>query len=59
MNNTPLFNQIGALRIEEGIHIPQEMIQTSPRIGLGDTPEPWLSKPWRFFVTTAQIESMR
>lgn len=59
MNNTPLFHQNGPLRIEEGIHIPQEMIQTSPRIGLGATPEPWLSKPWRYFITSEQIESMR
>jgi len=59
MNNAPLFHQTGSLRIEEGIQIPQEMIKTSPRIGLSDTPEPWLSKPWRYFVTTEQIESMK
>jgi DNA-3-methyladenine glycosylase len=59
MNNAPLFHQTGLLRIEEGIQIPKEMIQTSPRVGLGDTPEPWLSKPWRYFVTTEQIESMK
>jgi DNA-3-methyladenine glycosylase len=27
----------------------EEQISTSPRIGLGQTPEPWLSKPWRYF----------
>jgi DNA-3-methyladenine glycosylase len=27
-----------------------DQIQTGPRIGLGQTPEPWLSKPWRFWI---------
>ena len=25
-------------------------VAATPRIGLGQTPEPWLSKPWRFAI---------
>jgi DNA-3-methyladenine glycosylase len=57
LNSTPLFHQAGELRIEEGIQIPSSIIQTSPRIGLGSTPEPWLSKPWRYFITTEQLQN--
>lgn len=58
LNGTPLYLQDGVLRIEEGIPIPGELIQTSPRVGLGATPEPWLSKPWRFYITAEQFQSL-
>jgi len=38
------------LWIEQGEIIPKRNLAVSPRIGLGNTPEPWLSKPWRYFV---------
>ena len=58
LNGTPLFHQDGILRIEEGILVPPSIIQTSPRIGLGNTPEPWLSKPWRFFISNDQFQML-
>ncbi len=39
-----------SLRIEAGIFIPQKSVTIGPRVGLNKTPEPWLSKPWRFLV---------
>lgn len=38
------------LWIEEGISVKQEDIIVGTRIGLGNTPEPWLSKPWHFCI---------
>lgn len=37
------------LRFERGKPIPDERVCTGPRIGL-NVPEPWQSKPWRFWV---------
>ena len=30
--------------------VPPSSVVETPRIGLGQTPEPWLSKPWRFTI---------
>lgn len=52
LNGCDLCQKTGVLRIEEGITIPEELIQAAPRIGIGYASEPWKSKPWRF---TAQV----
>jgi hypothetical protein len=36
--------------IEAGETVPDTLIKIGPRVGLGATPEPWLSKPWRFLA---------
>jgi DNA-3-methyladenine glycosylase len=36
--------------VEEGHEINVDVIKTGPRIGLGKTPEPWLSMPWRYWI---------
>jgi len=46
-----LYDETSKLRIEEGIVIPDDAIFTSPRVGLGGTPEPWKSIPWRFYIS--------
>ncbi len=38
------------LWIEAGISVPNSLVTKGPRVGLNSTPEPWLSKPWRFLV---------
>jgi DNA-3-methyladenine glycosylase len=38
------------LRIEAGVKVPDKSVTIGPRVGLNKTPEPWLSKPWRFLV---------
>jgi DNA-3-methyladenine glycosylase len=50
MNGVNLCNRTGDLWIEPGEPIPGRSIARGPRIGLGNTPEPWLSKPWRYWV---------
>lgn len=36
--------------VEQGQAVPARHVQIGPRVGLGNTPEPWLSKPWRFLA---------
>jgi DNA-3-methyladenine glycosylase len=38
------------LRLEIGAEIVALPVETSPRIGIDYAPEPWRSRPWRFFV---------
>jgi DNA-3-methyladenine glycosylase len=45
------------LWIEAGEKSDAAEIATSPRIGLGSTPEPWLSKPWRFYLRDSPFVS--
>ena len=40
----------GVLWIEDAPPLPSAVICCGPRIGLGKTPEPWLSMPWRYWV---------
>lgn len=39
-----------SLWIEAGVKVPDKNVTISPRVGLNKTPEPWLSKPWRFLI---------
>ena len=50
LNGVSLFESNGVIWIEDGIQIAQEEISTGPRIGLGQTPEPWFSMPWRYWI---------
>jgi DNA-3-methyladenine glycosylase len=36
------------LWLEPGPPVPDSAVISGPRVGLGATPEPWLSMPWRF-----------
>jgi DNA-3-methyladenine glycosylase len=38
------------LWIEAGDFVPDKNVTITPRVGLNKTPEPWLSKPWRFLL---------
>jgi DNA-3-methyladenine glycosylase len=49
-NNVNLSESGSGLWIEQGIFISGKSVTKSPRVGLNKTPEPWLSKPWRFLV---------
>lgn len=51
-NGVNLSNSKSGLWIEEGAHIDKSRIIHGPRIGIDRTPEPWRSKPWRFWVET-------
>lgn len=49
-NGADLTDARGGLWIEAGVRVPDSLVRKGPRVGLGCTPEPWLSKPWRFLV---------
>jgi DNA-3-methyladenine glycosylase len=56
-NNVNLAESSSGLWIEQGIFIPEKSVTKSPRVGLNKTPEPWLSKPWRFLVNDDVVAS--
>ena len=47
-NLVDLCDPAASLRLEPGE--PPKSVATTPRIGIGYAPEPWLSHPWRFIV---------
>ncbi len=49
-NGVDLTETNHGLWIEAGIKVPNSLVTKGPRVGLNNTPEPWLSKPWRFLV---------
>ncbi len=49
-NTVDLTEANSSLWIEAGIFVPNKNVTIGPRVGLNKTPEPWLSKPWRFLV---------
>ena len=56
-NGVDLTTKRAGLWIETGIRVPNSLVTKGPRVGLNNTPEPWLSKPWRFLVKGWQINS--
>jgi hypothetical protein len=55
-NGVDLTGTSGGLWIESGIKVPNSLVTKGPRVGLNNTPEPWLSKPWRFLVKNWRLE---
>ena len=49
-NGVDLTEATSSLWIEAGVKVPNSLVTKGPRVGLNNTPEPWLSKPWRFLV---------
>lgn len=45
-----LCDREGVIWIEAAPAVDPALIETGPRIGLGQTPEPWLSVPWRYWI---------
>jgi DNA-3-methyladenine glycosylase len=50
LNGVDLCNRRSDLWIETGVPVPARSVEHGPRVGLGNTPEPWKSKPWRYWV---------
>ena len=55
-NQADLTRTASGLWIEAGVKVPNSRVTKGPRVGLNSTPEPWLSKPWRFKVKDWKIE---
>jgi DNA-3-methyladenine glycosylase len=49
-NGVDLTKTSNSLWIEAGLRVPNSLVTKGPRVGLNNTPEPLLSKPWRFLV---------
>ncbi|MBE2199569.1 MAG: DNA-3-methyladenine glycosylase [Anaerolinea sp.] len=49
-NGVNLCHPDGVIWIDNAPALPPDAIMTGPRIGLGKTPEPWLSLPWRYWL---------
>lgn len=49
-NGRDLCDPDGLIWIEEDRRVAAKDVTSGPRIGLGKTPEPWLSMPWRFWL---------
>ncbi len=49
-NGTDLCAPDSDVFIERAKPVPASLVVTAPRVGLGNTPEPWLGKPWNFSV---------
>jgi DNA-3-methyladenine glycosylase len=54
-NGADLTETTSGLWIEAGVKVPNSLVTKGPRVGLNNTPEPWLSKPWRFKVKDWKI----
>jgi DNA-3-methyladenine glycosylase len=50
LNAANLCQPDGVIWLEDAPAVPQSQIATGPRIGLGKTPEPWFSIPWRYWL---------
>ena len=49
-NGVDLCDAASELRLEYEVEDESLPIVTGPRIGMGTVPEPWFSRPWRFYV---------
>jgi len=56
-NNADLTGTASGLWIEAGVKVPNKSVTIDARVGLNNTPEPWLSKPWRFLVKGWKISN--
>jgi len=56
-NGANLCQPDGVIWLEHARPVDPDEIATGPRIGLGKTPEPWLSMPWRYWVKGNQYVS--
>lgn len=50
LNGADLCAPGAILFLEDGVPIPDSSVTNTPRVGLNNVPEPWLSKPWRFIT---------
>ena len=57
LNGKDLCSPNNDISIEQGITTSNSWIQTTPRIGIQSTPEPWKSKSWRFIADLSKIKS--
>lgn len=57
LNGANLCQPDGVIWIEDAPAVAQTNIATGSRIGMGKTPEPWFSIPWRYWVADNKFVS--
>jgi DNA-3-methyladenine glycosylase len=57
LNGVDLCNRHSDLWIESGVPLPARSVKRGPRVGLLTTPEPWQSKPWRYWMKDSPFVS--
>ena len=57
LNGVDLCNRHSDLWIETGQPLSARSVKRGPRVGLANTPEPWKSKPWRYWITNNSFVS--
>ncbi len=50
LNGANLCDPDGVIWLENAAPVASDAIEIGPRIGLGKTPEPWFSMPWRYWI---------
>jgi DNA-3-methyladenine glycosylase len=50
-NGLDLCDPQAELCIEEGTPVSEAAVHCGPRVGINSVPEPWKSKPWRFWMS--------
>ncbi len=50
LNGADLCAPDSVVWLEDAPAVAPEQVATGPRVGLGKTPEPWLSVPWRYWI---------
>lgn len=58
LNGSDLCDPKGTLFIENGVEISERMVKITPRVGIQSTPEPWLSKPWRYIADLSKDKNL-
>ena len=48
LNGCDVCAREATLFVEKELPVPEGEVVRGPRVGLGNTPEPWLGKPWNF-----------
>jgi DNA-3-methyladenine glycosylase len=59
LNGLDLCARGAPLWVEAAPPVPDSAVVLGPRIGLGSTPEPWLSQPWNFKLRLVPIREIR
>lgn len=57
LNGVDLTRPGSSIWLEDDKTYTADQISTGPRIGMGKTPEPWYSMPWRYWVTSNSFVS--
>jgi DNA-3-methyladenine glycosylase len=50
LNGANLCEEDGVIWFEDAPTVSSGLVNIGPRIGLGKTPEPWFSMPWRYWL---------